>query len=327
MQIRPTYMEHVYAGLEPLEAFDVVYGGSFEHRLMSPKHALMEHQRFIAGNIRLETGRYEFPVIARGRMPKDGICIGFVAEGAEVTRYNTSAIHTDEVQIYPPGVELLYHAGGASHWINFTASEEHIQTVALARTGRPLELQRRSVYSVRLRPGGRSHLTVLASDALLLARRLQPEGGMTPALAEAVCESLLNGYVDALCTSAPLRKTESILAAQRHHHLIAACEQLVMIGEAAADITLTEIARRSGYTLRSLELIFHRGVGMSPGRWFMTARLNGALRDLLTSDSTATVSSVAHKWGFRHLSRFAAYYQNAFGELPSQTLARSAALH
>lgn len=322
MRIESVYMHHVYSGLEPLQAFDVVFGGSFEHRLMSSDLATMEHQRLILGDVRLETGRYEFPVIAHGAMPNDAICIGFMAEGGHLTRCNTAAIGTEEAQIYPAGVELLYHARGHSRWVNLAVPESRMQQLAIARTGRPLPLHRRALHSIQLRPGTRQRLTTLTSDALGLARRLQTEGGMAPVLAQEVCESLLTGYVDALSLATPTGKPEKMTVEQRHYHLIAACERLVLSGE-AADVTLTDIARRSGYTLRSLEMIFRRSVCMSPGRWFMTARLNGALRDLLTSSPDASVSEIAMKWGFRHMSRFSVYYRNAFGELPSATLARS----
>lgn len=326
MPIQPSYLQHFYSGLEPLQAFDVVYGGCFEHRLVSSLLATMEHQRLVLGDVRLETGRYEFPVIAHGTMPKDGLCIGFMAEGGEMTRCNTAAIHAEEIQIYPPGIELLYHASGNSRWVNFTVSEERLQQAAVARMGRPLRLRRHSFHSIRLRSGGRQRLTTLTDDVLGLARRLQASGGMAPALAQEVCDCLLAGYVDAIAPATLPGKAERLAVEQRHYQLIAACERLVLSGE-AADVALTEVARRSGYTLRSLEMIFRRSVGMPPGRWFMTARLNGALRDLLTCDSVFTVSEIAMKWGFRHMSRFAEYYRRTFGELPSETLARSAMRH
>ncbi len=322
MPIESVYMHHVYSGLEPLQAFDIVFGGTFEHRLISSELATMEHQRLVLGDVRLETGRYEFPVVAHGSMPTDGICIGFMAEGGHLTRCNTAAIGEEEAQIYPAGVELLYQARGHSRWVNLAVPEARMQQLAIARTGRPLSLHRRSLHSILLRPGTRQTLTTLTNDALGLARRLQPDGGMAPALAEKVCESLLTGYVDALSLATPAGKSEKMTVEQRHYHLIAACERLVLSGE-ATDVALLDIARRSGYTLRSLELIFRRSVCMSPGRWFMTARLNGALRDLLTSGPDASVSDIALKWGFRHMSRFSDYYRNAFGELPSATLARS----
>jgi AraC-like DNA-binding protein len=322
MPFQPTYQRHTYSGFEPSQAFDVVYGGSFEHRLLSSKRATMEHQRLTLGEIRLETGRYDFPVIAQGSMPRDAICIGFVAEGSDSTRYNTVLIGQDDVQIYQAGVELLYHASAASRWVVFTVPEEHLQQAVLERAGRSFEWPGRAARSVRLLPGGRAALTCMTDDAMSLARSLDSTGGMARDLGNEIRRSLMTGFVDALVAAAPGRKSEGFSAEQRHHHLIMACERLVLSGE-EVDIALATLARRSGYSLRSLELIFRRSVGMTPGRWFMNARLNGVLRDLVVAGPTCTVADVASKWGFRHMSRFSEQYRKAFGELPSQTLSRS----
>jgi AraC family transcriptional regulator, ethanolamine operon transcriptional activator len=263
-------------------------------------------------------------VIAQGSMPRDAICIGFVAEGCEVTRYNTSVIGEEEIQVYPQGVELLYHAVAASRWVNFIVPEERLQRAAMTRMRRPLKLPR-AVSSVRLQPGGRLFLTRVADDALALARTMDAAGGISPDLANELSRSLLAGYVDALSDANITRKSDKSPTAERHHHLILACERFVTSGEDAG-IALVDIAQRSGYSLRSLELIFRRSVGMTPGRWFLNVRLNGALRDLLIPGPTCSVSEVASRWGFLHLSRFSEQYRKAFGELPSQTLNRSRSL-
>jgi AraC family ethanolamine operon transcriptional activator len=48
------------------------------------------------------------------------------------------------------------------------------------------------------------------------------------------------------------------------------------------------------------------------------------VRGELLSRSADTVGDVAARWGFWHLSRFAADYRQHFGELPSATRARGA---
>jgi transcriptional regulator GlxA family with amidase domain len=62
-----------------------------------------------------------------------------------------------------------------------------------------------------------------------------------------------------------------------HLRTIVVCERLAKSRE-VVEADLAEIARRSGYTRRSLELIFKRSVGASPGRWFVNIRPRGALR-------------------------------------------------
>ena len=100
---------------------------------------------------------------------------------------------------------------------------------------------------------------------------LQP-GGLAPDLACVIHDSLLNGYLDALGDATAAQGAARSIVERRHHHLISSCERLVLSGE-DADVALADIAQRSGYSLRSLELIFRRSVGMTPSRWFMTARL------------------------------------------------------
>ncbi|MCD0502016.1 helix-turn-helix domain-containing protein [Bordetella petrii] len=315
-------MQQIYSGLEAAQAFNVVHGASFEHRLMSAKSARMAHRHLTLGDTRLETGMYNFPVIARGVMPANALCIGFMAEGGDLTCLNTAQVGADEVQIYPSGAELLYQARGHSRWITFVVPEERLQSVALARTGRPLGMSRHVSYSVRLRSGERAALTRLADDAMNLAQRMQGAGGMDSCLATEIYQALIAGYVDALATAAPpSRRAPRQSAERRGYELVSACEQLMLSG-AGHGIALAELARRSGYSLRSLELIFRHATHMAPGRWFMTARLNGALRDLLTCDETCPVAQIAARWGFRHMSRFAQYYRAAFGELPRDTLRR-----
>ena len=106
----PAFQHQTYTGLDPAQAFDVIYGGHFEHRLLSPGRTTLEHQRLVLDEFRLETGCYDFPVVARGAMPRDMVCIGLVADGAEATRYNTASIGPDEIQVYPQGVDLFITA-------------------------------------------------------------------------------------------------------------------------------------------------------------------------------------------------------------------------
>ena len=315
------FEHHVYSGFEPAQAFGVIYGGHFEHRLMSAKRSTLEHLRLVLGDVRLETGRYDFPVIAQGVMPQESVCIGMVADGIEITRYNTEFIAEDEIQVYSPGVELMYDSSGASRWITMTVPRSTLQAAAHERAGISLPLPRRGVAAFQLARGKRAYLRQVAEDAFGLARALQPEG-IAPDLAQEMSRSMVAAYVDALCAAELTHRNVKASTARRHYHLIMACEKLVL-SAGAVDVDLSEIARASGYSLRSVERIFRRGVGMTPGRWFTNIRLNGALRDLLAPTALCSITDVATRWGFRHLSRFAQQYRQAFGELPNQTLARA----
>lgn len=320
MHNKASFQRYSYSGLDPSLACDVVYGGHFEHRLISARHSNMAHQRLTSKEVVLETGSYDFPVVACGVMPKDMLCVGMVAQGAELTRYNTTSIDADEIQVYSPGADLLYQAAGSSRWITLVLPQTLMQSVAIARTGRPIKLPAEEATSIRLSRGGRAKLAQMADDALALARGLEPTG-ISNVLADSIFQSLLDGYVDALSesTQSDQRRMNS---ARQHLRLVLACERLAMTAD-VLDVELDEIARRSGYSRRALELIFNRTIGMPPGRWFLNIRLNGVMRDLLTAPHDCHVADVAASWGFQHFSRFAYQYRRVFGELPSQTLKRA----
>jgi AraC-like DNA-binding protein len=61
--------------------------------------------------------------------------------------------------------------------------------------------------------------------------------------------------------------------------------------------------------------------GQSPLEWVNARRLAAARARLLKGPGGIGISSVALDCGFTHLGRFSAAYRQAYGELPSATLA------
>jgi transcriptional regulator GlxA family with amidase domain len=87
--------------------------------------------------------------------------------------------------------------------------------------------------------------------------------------------------------------------------------------------TVSQIAKRLGISLRTLELGFREFRQSTPSQVLRQARLEAARAELRTPAASTTVTSVALANGFPHLARFSSYYQSAFNEYPSQTLGRS----
>lgn len=90
----------------------------------------------------------------------------------------------------------------------------------------------------------------------------------------------------------------------------------------AANIpTIPELCGIAGLSERSLEYGFREYLDITPIRYLRTVRLNGARRDFLAATNTkASISEIALKWGFIEFGRFAGEYKQLFQELPSQTL-------
>lgn len=88
-------------------------------------------------------------------------------------------------------------------------------------------------------------------------------------------------------------------------------------------ITVEQLAAVSQISIRSLYLSFQRMRGYTPKAFVKTVRLRKAREQLLGGGEPGTVSAVALRCGFQNLGHFARDYRMAFGETPSQTLARA----
>lgn len=91
-----------------------------------------------------------------------------------------------------------------------------------------------------------------------------------------------------------------------------------------ARLEIDSLAASLGVSRATLFRSFRQMLGLSPQQYFRIRRLHEVRSALqkATKDST-TVTQIATTCGFSEMSRFAAYYQQQFGEYPSQTLTRS----
>jgi transcriptional regulator GlxA family with amidase domain len=97
----------------------------------------------------------------------------------------------------------------------------------------------------------------------------------------------------------------------------------LVVSQPDTPLTVLDVCRAVGASRRKLQYCFEEILGTHPAWYLRVLRLNGVRRELREhSPSNASVSDVACRWGFWHLSRFAAHYRELFGELPSDTLKR-----
>lgn len=100
-------------------------------------------------------------------------------------------------------------------------------------------------------------------------------------------------------------------------------EARAYMGEHAEEpITVPELCDALHVSRRTLQYSFQDVLGMTPVSYLRALRLNGVRRDLRRGGAEP-VADRAARWGFWHLSRFAADYRHLFGELPSVTLKRA----
>lgn len=153
---------------------------------------------------------------------------------------------------------------------------------------------------------------------VMLALR-SPRGlAMSPLVGGPLSESLMLGLL--LSADHPYRE---ILAAPPREMWTPSIKRAVRIIEerAGEPLTISEIADQVGYSPRSLQLGFKKQLGLTPYEYLQRVRLDRAHAELLVGNPGATsVSEVASRWGFSHLSRFAAVYRHHYRRAPSRTL-------
>jgi len=95
-----------------------------------------------------------------------------------------------------------------------------------------------------------------------------------------------------------------------------------MHANAASPMTVSEIAREAGTTVRSLQTAFQQFKDMTPSDYLRAIRLEGVRKALLSGRDVLSIADIARNWGFLHMGRFAAIYHQSFGEMPSETMRR-----
>ncbi|MEU7905710.1 helix-turn-helix transcriptional regulator [Actinoplanes sp. NPDC049118] len=90
----------------------------------------------------------------------------------------------------------------------------------------------------------------------------------------------------------------------------------------AQPMTLAEIAAAARTDVRALQTGFRRHLGTTPMLYLRQVRLAHAHHDLQNADPTHgdDVATIARRWGFGHLGRFAGFYRATYGHSPHHTL-------
>jgi AraC-like DNA-binding protein len=139
-----------------------------------------------------------------------------------------------------------------------------------------------------------------------------------PLVAQPFAESVINAFL--LATSSAFQKA---LAGHADPTRPAAVRAATDLMEASPHLpwTTASLAAQCHVGARTLQKGFQHHLGVSPMAYLRGVRLRRAREDLRAGDpADATVAVIAHRWGFTHLSRFAAAYRDAYGELPARTL-------
>ena len=87
------------------------------------------------------------------------------------------------------------------------------------------------------------------------------------------------------------------------------------------NVSIGSLAKEHHISMQTLQNSFKSLFGFTPKKFLRQLKLNLVHHELQNGTPEQTsVSVVANKWGFVHMSRFSTYYTELFGVYPSQTL-------
>ncbi len=82
---------------------------------------------------------------------------------------------------------------------------------------------------------------------------------------------------------------------------------------------MSDICKTMRVPPRTLRYSFETVLGVSPAHYLLSLRLQHVRQELLDGRGSSGIHRVAERYGFGNMGRFALFYQQAFGELPSET--------
>ncbi len=86
-------------------------------------------------------------------------------------------------------------------------------------------------------------------------------------------------------------------------------------------VSPSDVAGAVYVTPRALQLMFRKHRDCTPTEYLRRVRLHHAHLDLVRGNRmSTTVGTIANRWGFGHVGRFAVYYRQNYGQSPHDTL-------
>lgn len=203
-----------------------------------------------------------------------------------------------------------------------TANSEMLSDYATQVDHRDLEAELAGRKMAPATPRQVEALRALLST-MMASLRATPDILRHAQMRKALEQGLFAALLDTVCTPAD---APTAPPSGRTRHYVVARARDYMQAHIEEPITVADLCVELGVSRRTLQYSFHDVLDLNPVKSLRAMRLNAVRRALKQADpgGRTTVGDIAARWGFWHLSHFAAEYKAMFGELPSETLRRAA---
>lgn len=238
--------------------------------------------------------------------------------------YCGETFQRDSIITLRGGDELDFRTPRVLDVVAVTADTRALSEYAMKVEGRDIEAELGGRRMVRASAAQAAELRAFLLTALASIQATPEMLNHTPmrkALEQAIFASLLAavaGDTETDNRAAPSQGRRKVVDAARQY----------MQAHIDEPISVADLCAHLGVSRRTLQYSFQHVLELNPVSYLRAMRLNGVRRALRKGDpALGSVADIAARWGFWHLSHFAADYKTMFGELPSETLRLAGLAH
>lgn len=254
-------------------------------------------------------------VVQHGEAPRGRICFAVPLAVPGLARMQGRGVDERSIFVLQGGDEFMFHMPMGMDLLAITFDRDVFEQ-AVAAVSRPDELAALLRQPVLQIPAGRlddSRLRLLGLFEHVLRSADVGDPGTEHWLEGALVSELIGLLADPGCDKL-----------QRHgsspgSYIVEKCHRLT-VDDKLNPPSVIDLCQRLRVSRRSVQNGFRSVAETTPLNYIRCIRLNGVRRELMgTRSGEVSIGDAAARWGFFHLSHFAADYQQLFGELPSQT--------
>jgi AraC-like DNA-binding protein len=287
----------------------VTGGGDFSARLtwLNLNHLLLVH------------GRENLPRIGFFSLSPKRAVVSFPTNTGSNLTYGGFALRFGDLVFHSRGERGHQRTLGESRWGLISLPHEGLAACTKALTGTKIISPTEGRVLRPPRATARRLVRLHSKACRLVETRIELIAN--PEVARALEQELLEALVDCLAAGDVSGNSKR----QQHHADIMIRFEDALVSYSEAHLNLPSLCSAIGVPERTLRMCSAEVLGMSPTRYHLLRRLNGARSELLSADpETTSVAEIAHNHQFLELGRFAVAYRTVFGEVPSFTLRHSA---
>jgi len=307
---------------DPEELTRVIEGTDMRHRILPGGALRADVRRIRLHHGILQRGSYGMSILVDGLVPAGMVIVGLIFDAPEPLFINGVACRAPDIQLYGENHEVCYRAPAGTTWVAYGVPAEQMREVTRLLYGRPLLVPERAFVAIQPGPAEARCIRSIV-DALLNVAAMQSASSPSAPGWRLLEEQLILAIMRGVDSGDGQRRASWSRVAGLRNRIVDRAERYVD-GRELDSFSLASFAGEVGASVRMLEYHFRGIYGVSPLAWFRSMKLNEVHRELLERGrGDVTVTEAATRHGFEHLGRFSQEYRKLFGELPSQTLARS----